>query len=415
MPGNPVQPRDGQDATVPASASSRTAPRIAIVAGELSGDLLGAALIRALRERVPQARFYGVAGPQMIAAGCEAIDSIETLSVMGLAEVLPALPRLFRLRARLVERFTADRPDVVIGIDAPDFTLGLERRLRARGLRTVHLVSPTVWAWRRGRVKTIVRSTDLLLCLFPFEPAFYAAQIAEQGVSAPGFEAAYVGHPLADELDATTTPAHARAALGLAGEGPLLAVLPGSRGSELRYLGEPFAGTARALAARIPGLRVVSPVAKPSLRAPLEAAIAQHAPGLDWTLVDGRSREVMQAADAVLLASGTATLECLLLGRPMVVAYRGAALTAWLMLKAGLLKVAHVSLPNLLGERPTVTELLQQAATPDALAAALLPLFTDAPARARQLDEFDRIRTRLRAGAAGRAAREILARLDPAG
>lgn len=410
-----------------ASARTRTAgilavmtasshPTIALVAGELSGDLLGAALIRALRERLPQARFYGVAGPRMIAAGCEAVDSIETLSVMGIAEVLPALPRLFKLRARLVEGFAADRPDVVIGIDAPDFNLGLERRLRDRGLRTAHFVSPTVWAWRSGRVKGIVRSVDLLLCLFPFEPAFYAEQIRQRALDTKRpFDAAYVGHPLADELDARTTPEQARAGLGLDGQGPLLAVLPGSRGSELRYLGEPFVRTAQWLRARLPGLRFVTPIAKPSLRAGLEKTIAEFAPELDWTLVDGRSREVMQAADAVLIASGTATLECLLLGRPMVVAYRGSPLTAWLMLKAGLLKVDHVSLPNLLGETPTVPELLQDEAVPEKLGQQLLPLLTDAAARARQLDEFDRIRERLRCDAAARAADAVVGLLARTG
>ncbi len=392
----------------PNTRSVSVAPRIALIAGELSGDLLGAALIASLRERYPQAHFYGVAGPRMLEAGCEALDSIETLSVMGLAEVLPALPRLFRLRARLVEQLSADRPDVVVGIDAPDFNLGLERRLRDRGLRTVHVVSPTVWAWRAGRVKGIVRAVDRLLCLFPFEPAFYQTQIRERAL-APGkpFDALYVGHPLADQLDAATTPQQARAGLGLAAQGPVLAVLPGSRGSELRYLTEPFMRAAALLAQRLPGLRLITPIAKPGLRAGFEQALARFAPGLDWTLVDGRSREAMQAADAVLLASGTATLECLLLGRSMVVAYKGSPLTAWLMLKAGLLKTRHVSLPNLLGEQATVPELLQEGAEPQALAEALLPLLTDAAARAVQLEEFDRIRGRLRCDAARTAARAI--------
>jgi lipid-A-disaccharide synthase len=399
-----------------AAMTASSPPTIALVAGELSGDLLGAALIQALRERFPQARFYGVAGPRMVAAGCEAIDSIEALSVMGIAEVLPALPRLFKLRARLVERFAADRPDIVIGIDAPDFNLGLERRLRDRGLRTAHFVSPTVWAWRSGRVKGIVRSVDLLLCLFPFEPAFYAEQIRQRALDTRRpFDATYVGHPLADELDARTPPEQARAALGLDGRGPVLAVLPGSRGSELRYLGEPFVQTAQWLSSRVPGLRFVTPIAKPSLREGMQKTIAELAPGLDWTLVDGRSREVMQAADAVLIASGTATLECLLLGRPMVVAYKGSPLTAWLMLKAGLLKVDHVSLPNLLGETPTVPELLQDEAVPEKLGQQLLPLLTDAAARARQLDEFDRIRERLRCCAAARAADAVAALLARSG
>jgi len=373
-------------------------PVFALVAGELSGDILGAALIHALRERFPGARFYGVAGPRMLAAGCEAIESIEALSLMGIAEVLPALPRLFRLRAALLQRFLAERPDVVIGIDAPDFNLGLERRLRQQGLKTVHVVSPSVWAWRQGRVKGIAHAVDLMLCLFPFEPRFYA----EHGVRAE-----YIGHPLASELDDAIGSGAARESLGLDASGPVVAVLPGSRGGELKYLGEPFARAAALLHGRWPGLRLVTPVAKPKLKEGIEAAIRQHAPDTRWSVVDGRSRDCMRAADVVLLASGTATLECLLLGRPMVVAYRGAALTAWLMLKAGLLKTRYVSLPNLLAAEPTVTELLQDAATPERLAAEVSELLGDPAARKRQLQQFSAVRAELRRDAAGRAAEAI--------
>lgn len=375
--------------------------RIALIAGEISGDILGAALIVALRKRFPQAHFYGVAGPRMVAAGCEAIESIEALSVMGLAEVLRELPRLFRLRRQLVERFSADRPDLVVGIDAPDFNLGLERRLRDSGLRTVHLVSPTVWAWREGRVKTIRRAVDRILCLFPFEPAFYARH---------GVEADYIGHPLADELDDGVSQADARATLGLATEGPLVTIMPGSRGGEIRYLAEPFVQAAVLLAQRHQGIRFVTPLAKPGLRAAMEQAIRSHAPGLDWTLLDGQSRTAMQAADAVLLASGTATLECLLLGRPMVVAYRASALTAWIMLRLGLLKTRHVSLPNLLAAEPVVPELLQKAANPAALAQQLEQLLLQPAQRERQLRQFDAVRLELRRDAAGRAA-EVIAGL----
>jgi lipid-A-disaccharide synthase len=380
--------------------------RIALVAGEISGDILGAAIVRALKARFPQASFYGVAGPRMIAEGCEAIESIEALSLMGIAEVIPALPRLFRLRASLLERFAADRPDCVIGIDAPDFTLGLERRLRERGLRTVHVVSPSVWAWRQGRVKGIAKSVDLMLCLFPFEPKFYA----EHAVPAE-----YIGHPLADQLDETMEPAAARAGLGLVPEGALVAVLPGSRGGEMKYLAAPFAQAVGLLAARYPQMRFVTPVAKPKLREALQSAIRLHAPQADWTVVDGRSRECMQAADAVLLASGTATLECLLLGRPMVVAYRTSALTAWLMLKLGLLKTRYVSLPNLLASEPTVTELLQQDATPERIATEVEALLGDAGRRQRQLRAFDAVRRELRRNAAERAADAIAALLAKPG
>ncbi|MFP5357851.1 MAG: lipid-A-disaccharide synthase [Gammaproteobacteria bacterium] len=372
----------------------------ALVAGELSGDLLGAALIRALRARFPTARFSGVAGPQMRAEGCEAIASIDALSLMGIAEVLPALPRLLRLRAQLVARFTRERPDCVIGIDAPDFNLGLERRLRQRGLRTVHVVSPSVWAWRAGRVHGIVRSVDLLLCLLPFEPACYAGH---------ALRAEFIGHPLADELQ--PGPAQpARQALGLPATGPLLAVLPGSRAGELKYLAAPFAQAVAALHRARPGLQVVSPLARPGLRAPLQAAMHRYAPDVPWTLVEGRAREAMQAADAVLLASGTATLECLLLGRPMVVGYRTNALTAWLLLRAGMLKTRHVSLPNLLCDAAVVPERLQDRLDPQRLADDLQALLEPGAARRAQLDAFDRVREVLKADAGARAA-DAIARL----
>lgn len=372
--------------------------RIALVAGELSGDILGAALIGALRQRFPQARFYGVAGPRMVAAGCDAIESIEALSLMGIAEVLPALPRLFRLRAALVARFAQDRPDVVIGIDAPDFNLGLERRLRERGLKTVHVVSPSVWAWRQGRVKGIAKAVDLMLCLLPFEPKFYAGH---------GVRAEYIGHPLADELDDRVSAGEARAQLGLQEGGPVLAFLPGSRGGELKYLARPFAQAAALLHQRVPGLRVLTPLAKPKLRPVMQAAIAEFAPQVSWTLLDGQSREAMRAADAVLLASGTATLECLLLGRPMAVAYRTAALTAWLVLDLGLLKTPYVSLPNLLAAEPLVPELLQKQASPEALAQEMQKLLAEPARRSRQLEQFSAVRTELRRDGAALAAAAI--------
>jgi lipid-A-disaccharide synthase len=372
--------------------------RFALIAGELSGDILGAALISALRERFPGARFQGVTGPRMEAAGCETMASIEALSVMGLAEVLPALPRLFRLRRQLIERLLRERPDVVIGIDAPDFNLGLERRLRERGLRTVHVVSPSVWAWRSGRVKGIARAVDLMLCLLPFEPRFYASHRVR---------AQYIGHPLADQLDAQTAPQPARRLLGLPPDARCVALLPGSRSGELKYLAEPFARAAALLHARRPDLHLVTPLAKPGLRAALASAIARHAPGVPWTLLDGQSREAICAADVVLLASGTATLECLLLGRPMVVAYRTSALTGWLMLKAGLLRTRHVSLPNLLAQEPLVPELLQEQATAERITDEVLRLLDEPVARQRQLAQFDGVRAELRRDAARQAAQAI--------
>lgn len=367
----------------------------ALIAGELSGDILGAALIRALRQRYPQARFSGLTGPRMRVEGCESVGSIEALSLMGIAEVLPAIPRLMRLRANLVERYARERPDVFIGIDAPDFNLGLERRLRDRGLKTVHMVSPSVWAWREGRVHGIAKAVDLMLCLFPFEPAFYARH---------SVRAAYVGHPLADQLDDSVSPSAGRVALGLP-ERPTLAVLPGSRGGEVSRLAVPFAQAAARLAAEVPGLQFVTPIAKPSLRPLMQAAIREHAPSLEWTLLDGQSRQAMQAADAVLLASGTATLEGLLLGRAMVAGYRLAPLTAWLVRR--LIKVRHASLPNLLCAQPVVTECLQEECTPERLTAALRPLLLDPAARAAQTAAFTAVRQELRRDAGLLAAEAI--------
>ena len=372
--------------------------RIALVAGELSGDLLGAALIAELRKRFPDARFYGVAGPCMREAGCEAIESIEALSVMGLFEVVRHLPRLLRLRSRLIRRFSADRPDCVIGIDAPDFNLGLEHALRRQGLFTVHCVSPSVWAWREGRLKTIARAVDLMLCVLPFEEPFYRQR---------GLSATYIGHPLADQLDDSISVEQGKARLGFASDSEVVAILPGSRHSELHYLADSFAATAHWLARKKPGLKFITPIAKPSLRPAMQAAIARHAPGLRWTLLEGGSRAALQAADAVLLASGTATLECLLLGRPMVVAYQASRWSAWLMLDLGLLKIPYVSLPNLLCREPVVPELLRDRARPEFLGPAVLDLLDSAGARQRQLAQFDAVRTELKRDAARRAAAAI--------
>lgn len=369
--------------------------RFALVAGEASGDILGAALIRGLRARYPDATFYGVAGPRMREAGCEAIGSIEALSVMGLTEVLRHLPRLLGLRRDLVRRFLADRPDAFIGIDAPDFNLRVERTLHDKGVRTVHVVSPTIWAWRPGRVHGIARAVDLMLCLYPFEPALYEPH---------GVRAACIGHPLADQLDDAVPRAHARRALGLEERGQIVAVLPGSRSSELRYLAAPFAAAAAWLHERQPGLRFVVPIARPDLKPLFEQAAARH-PGPQWTLLDGQSRPAMQAADVVLLASGTATLECLLLGRPMIVGYRASALTEWLATK--LIKIPHVSLPNILCDAAVVPELLGRQATPERLGQEVSQLLRHDVLRRLQVERFAAVHRELRRDAGSLAAAAI--------
>jgi len=374
----------------------------ALIAGELSGDILGASLIQALKARYPGATFSGVAGPRMLAEGCIAVESIEALSVMGIAEVLPAIPRLLRLRAELIRRYSREQPDVLIGIDAPDFNLGIERRLKARGLKTVHVVSPSVWAWRENRIHGIKKSVDLMLCLFPFETAFYAKH---------GVPAAYIGHPLADQISDSVSPAEARAALAMR-EVPTIAVLPGSRSGEVGKLAVPFAQAIAIIAQSVPALQVVTPVAKPSLRPMIEASLAEYAPSVTWVLREGDSRRAMAAADVVLLASGTATLECLLLGRPMVVAYRVARFTAFLLRTLGWLKINQVSLPNLLCRQAIVPECLQERCTPSELANQLLELLPDAAPRQTQLAAFGAVRAELKRDAGTLAADAIAALLQ---
>ncbi len=383
--------------------------RFALIAGEASGDLLGAALIESLRQRFPQASFCGVAGPRMREAGCEVLADIERLSVMGLVEVLPKLPDILRLRRELVRRLTTRPVDAVIGIDAPDFNLPLERRLHRAGLKTVHLVSPSVWAWRPGRVKPISEAVDLLLCLLPFEPAFYQRHALRSG-----FRTVFIGHPLAETLAAPMPREQARRELGLPPDTLVLAVLPGSRKGELQSLAGPFAAAAARLAESVPALQFVVPLAKPSLRPLMEAAISSQAASARWHLVDGGSREAMRAADVVLLASGTATLECLLLDRPMVVAYRVSRITAALLRGFGLLKIQRYSLPNLLCKRAVVPELIQEQATPEKIASAVHRLLTDAAARDEQIRAFAPVRELLRRDAAERATSAIAELLEQA-
>ena len=275
--------------------------RIAIVAGEASGDILGAGLIEALKLRVPDVEVFGVSGPRMDAAGCESLASIDVLSVMGLVEVLKEVPRLIRFRKSLIEQIVQRQPDVVIGIDAPDFNLGLERRLRDRGIKTVHYVSPSVWAWRQGRVKGIARSVNLMLTLFPFEAAFYRDS---------GIPVRFVGHPLADAIQADPDRVAARERLGMDGGGRVLALLPGSRGSEIDRLAPAFLAAATTLCRRHPDLRCVLPAANPKARARLDELTRGF--DLPLTVVDGESQTAMAAADVVMIASGTATLETLL-------------------------------------------------------------------------------------------------------
>ncbi len=373
--------------------------KIGLVAGEASGDLLAAGLITALRERVPHASFAGVAGPQMIAAGCECWEEAETLSVMGLVEPLKVLPKLIMLRRALARRWIESPPDVFVGIDSPDFNLGLETRLKAAGIPTAHYVSPSVWAWRQGRIKSIRKAADCVLCILPFEKKFYD----EHGVPAK-----FVGHPKADETPSFASAADARRALGIDADGPVVAVLPGSRASEVSRLGRLFARATALLLDRHPSLRFVTPIARPSLRSMIENELAEAGMSEYFTLIDGQSEAAMSAADIVLLASGTAALESALLCRPTVAAYRVSPITFAIVQTFGLLKVDKFTLPNLLTETPLVPELMQDDATPEALALAVSELL-ESPDRTTAIRErFATLRSELALDADQRAADVVL-------
>lgn len=380
--------------------------KIAIVAGEASGDQLGAGLIAELKRRHPDACFMGVGGALMRAAGLEAWHDCSELAVMGYAEVIRHMPRLLRLRRGLRKRLLAERPDVFIGIDAPDFNLGLERTLKERGIRTVHYVSPSVWAWKEKRAATIGRSADRVLCLFPMEPAIYAKY---------GMRADFVGHPLADAFPTAPDRDGARRALALPQHGTLVAVLPGSRLSEIKRLGPDFLRACALLLAQRPQLKFVAPMANAQCRALFSRQLARIAAegagrGLSAAmhLLDGRAHAALVASDVVLLASGTAALEAMLAKRPMVVAYRLARSTAAIVRSLRLLKIDHYSLPNVLDAAlPTtssvaatrtalVPELLQAACTPAALAAAVLAWLDDPARSQRALARFAELHAQLR-------------------
>jgi lipid-A-disaccharide synthase len=377
--------------------------RVGLVAGEASGDTLGAGLIHALRRLAPDTEFFGVAGPKMQSAGCEVWEPSESLAVMGLFEILRELPRLLRLRARVRRLFIDAKPDVFVGIDAPEFNLRLARDLRRAGIPTVQYVSPQVWAWRQSRVHTIHESVDLVLCLLPFEKRFYERQ---------GMAAKFVGHPLADTIPLAVDRSQARATLGLACDAQIVALLPGSRRAEVVRLAEDFARTVQWMAAQRPGLVFVAPMVNASVAGIFAAALGRIAPHVEVRLLEGQAQAALIAADVALVASGTASLEAALCKRPMVVVYRLGAMTAWILRRLNLVKSKFFAQPNLLADRRVVGEYFQQEIVPESIGAELLMWLDDTPRREALEREFLSVHHSLKCDASARAAQAVFALSD---
>lgn len=337
-------------------------PTIALVAGEVSGDILGAGLIRSLKVQYPHARFIGIAGERMIAEGCETLVDMDEIAVMGLAEVVKHLPRLLKIRKMVVETMLYERPDIFIGIDAPDFNLYVESKLKAQGLKTIHYVSPSVWAWRQKRIHQIAEATNLVLAFLPFEKAFY------DRFKVP---CRFIGHTMADAISLKPNRADACQILNIEENQRYMAILVGSRHAEVEFLTEPFLQTALLLKEKYPELKFLVPLINQTRRQQFEQIKARVAPDLDMILLDGKARQAMTVAQATLLASGTAALECMLCKSPMVVAYRMKPLTYFLAKR--LVKTDYISLPNLLADEMLVPEMVQEDCTAEKLAEKLIP------------------------------------------
>lgn len=371
--------------------------RVGIVAGEASGDNLAAGLIRAIREQLPDTVFEGIAGPRMKEAGCHSLFPMQELAVMGLVEVVKHLPRLLSIRRQLRRHFLDNPPDIFIGVDAPDFNLGLEYALKRSGITTLHYVSPSVWAWRKYRMRKIAASVDCMLTLFPFEQRFYSQQQVL---------ARCVGHPLADLIADDVDRAQARRQIALEHNGPVVALLPGSRVGEIQRMAADFLNAAAWCYQRRDDLHFVVPLANYECRQAFDEVLSTIAMRLPVTLLSGQGLEAMAAANAVMLASGTATLECMLLKRPMVVAYRLSPVTY--RIARMLVRSRYYSLPNLLADRPLVKELIQDEVTPQALGSEVLALIED-PQHAQELAvTFSRIHDELRRDANRVAADTVL-------
>ena len=380
------------------SAMYRSGLRVAMVAGEPSGDLLASHLIAAIKARVPDAVFFGIGGPRMAARGFDVWTPMDALSVFGYVDALKNYRRISGIRRQLKARLLADPPDVFIGVDAPDFNLGLERDLKAQAIRSIHYVSPSIWAWRRGRLKKIVRSVDHLLCLFPFEPALY------QGHK---LSVSYVGHPMADTIPLAVDRAEIRDRLSISLRSKVIALLPGSRNSELERLAEPMLRMAAIIAEKHPEAMFLVPLTTRDTRIHFENTLYRLGLAeLPIRLMFGHAQDALGAADVALVASGTATLEAALMKCPMVITYIVGGFSYWLMKKLSYLP--YVGLPNVLAGRFLVPELIQDAATPEALAAAVMALLDDAEQRRAMIEEFQQMHQSLRQDNAAKAADAVL-------
>jgi len=375
------------------------AVRIAIVAGEASGDLLASHLIAALKQHLPDAVFYGIGGPKMQAQGFDSWWPMEKLSVMGYWDALKHYREIAGIRRQLKHRLLELRPDVFIGVDAPDFNLGLEADLKAAGIRTIHYVSPSIWAWRGGRVKKIARAVNRVLALFPMEPPLYEKERVP---------VTYVGHPLADIIPLETNKVAVREKLALPRNNPVFALLPGSRRGELEMMAETFVETAKIIRERfLPQAVFVVPLATRETRLQFETAIyKRQATEVPFRLLFGHAQDALGAADVSLVASGTATLEAALLKRPMVITYKIAKFSYWLMKRMAYLP--YVGLPNVLAGRFVVPEILQDEATPERLAEELVKLYGDKENAAAVEEAFTDIHLRLRQNTADKAARAVI-------
>ena len=372
--------------------------RIAMVAGEASGDLLASHLIKALKEKLPNAEFFGIGGPKMLGQGFKAWYPLEKLAVRGYVEVLKHYREISGIRSDLKKRLLADPPDVFIGVDAPDFNLGLEKALKQRGIQTIHYVSPSIWAWRGKRIHKIGEAVSRVLALFPFEPALYEKQ---------GIPVTYVGHPLADILPVEDGRKKARELLELSPQQAVFALLPGSRQSELEYMADTFIGTALEIQKKLPEALFLVPLATRETRLIFENALYRcNARELPIRMLFGHAHEAMMASDAVLVASGTATLEAALLKRPMAIAYKMAPLSYRMMRGMGYLP--YIGLPNVLAGKFVVPEFIQDDATPENLAQALLNFYADKTTCARISDVFHDIHLQLKQNTAEKAAVAIL-------